>query len=86
MRSRTQDVVEFLPGIESSRPTSFVHTWHREAVRRIRAVYVEMPDLRVTAEDGARLWHLDPRMCREALRQLVEDGFLCIRGHLYVRA
>jgi hypothetical protein len=48
-------------------------------LQRIRAEFHEMPGLRVTLRQAARLFHLDPVACDVALRILREDGFL-VRG------
>jgi hypothetical protein len=45
-------------------------------LQRIRAEFIEMPGLRVTLRQAARLFHLDPVACDVALRILTEDGFL----------
>jgi Fic family protein len=43
---------------------------------RIRGEYLEMPGLRLTAEQAARLWHVDVATCVEALTRLVAVRFL----------
>jgi hypothetical protein len=55
-------------------------------VRRIRAEYLEMPGLRLTAEQVQRLCGLDQTMCQTVLDELVTAKFLCVKpdGH-YVR-
>lgn len=45
---------------------------------RIKSEYVEMPGLRLTTEQGSRLWGLDRRECGEVLDLLVERKFLAI--------
>jgi hypothetical protein len=47
-----------------------------EAVQRVRSEYLEMPGLRLTAEQARRLWRLDATACEKVLRKLVEDCFL----------
>ena len=43
---------------------------------RARGEYREMPDLRLTLPQAARLWHVDPVTCRAILDALVAEGFL----------
>jgi hypothetical protein len=45
-------------------------------LRRIRGEFVEMPGLRLTGEQAARLWHLDSTRVTSLLRVLVETQFL----------
>ncbi len=57
------------------------------AVRRARAEYIEMPGLRLTAAQAARLWTLDAAFCADVLSALVEAGFLVrTRDASFVRA
>jgi hypothetical protein len=58
---------------------------HREAIRRIRADYSEMPGLSVTVEQGARLWHVERAVCQEALGHLAREGFVFCAGRMYRR-
>lgn len=57
-----------------------------EVSRWMRADFNEMPDLRVTAEQAARFWGIDPGVSRAALVAMVEAGFLVCRGKVYRRA
>jgi hypothetical protein len=58
-----------------------------EALARVKAEYVEMPGLRLTRVQAARLWALDSRVCEAVLPALVEARFLvCTRGAAFVRA
>jgi hypothetical protein len=53
---------------------------------RIRAEYVEMPGLSLTARQAARLWGLDTLRSEHVLSMLVNSGFLlCDRQGLYRR-
>lgn len=53
---------------------------------RIRGEFLEMPGLRLTLEQAARLWHMDAAICAEALMRLVADRFLTrTRYGAYVR-
>lgn len=54
---------------------------------RIRGEFLEMPGLRLTAAQAARLWHIDAATCGEVLGRLVNDRFLTrTRAGDYVRA
>jgi len=56
-------------------------------LHRIRGEFLEMPGLRLTLEQAARLWHMDAAACATALTRLVGDRFLMrTRGGAYVRA
>ena len=53
---------------------------------RIRGEFLEMPGLRLTQEQAARLWHMDAAVCAAALMRLVSDRFLTrTRRGAYVR-
>ncbi len=45
-------------------------------LHRIRGEFVEMPGLRLTGDQAARLWHLDPTHVTSLLRSLVDARFL----------
>jgi hypothetical protein len=45
-------------------------------LRLVRAEYLEMPGLSLTARQAQRLWVLDTTTCEEVLGRLVEDHFL----------
>ena len=45
-------------------------------VRRIFSEYLEMPGLRLTSAQAQRLWGLEADACANAIRVLVEGGFL----------
>ena len=54
---------------------------------RIRGEFLEMPGLRLTIEQAARLWHVDAATCAEVLGRLVADRFLTrTRAGAYVRS
>jgi hypothetical protein len=44
--------------------------------RRAKAEYLEMPGLKLTAAQAARLWHLDESVSRDMLDAMVEAGVL----------
>ena len=53
---------------------------------RIRGEFLEMPGLRLTQEQAARLWQMDAAVCAEALMRLVAARFLTRTRHgAYVR-
>ena len=43
---------------------------------RIRGEYMEMPGLKLTVPQAARLWHLDQPSIEQLLNVLVDDGVL----------
>ena len=54
-----------------------VATSMSEALRtRAEAEYREMPGLKLTAAQAARLWHLGPAQSVELLDSMVDAGFL----------
>jgi len=46
------------------------------ALRRVRSDFLEMPGLQLTPAQGARLWTVDPELCREVFEALVATRFL----------
>lgn len=57
------------------------------AMQRICAEYDEMPGLRLTAAQAARLLALDVATCDDVLKALEESGYLKrTHGGFYVRA
>jgi hypothetical protein len=46
------------------------------ALKRARADYLEMPGLRLTEAQAARLWCFDAELCSRVLEALVESRFL----------
>lgn len=52
----------------------------------IRAEFEEMPGLNLTLAQAARLWDVEPWLCRDALEMLVKAGFLATFEDRYVRA
>jgi hypothetical protein len=47
-----------------------------DAIRRVRAEFLEMPGLQLTPAQAARLWHLEPEFCQAVLSALVDTKFL----------
>src|SRR5262249_40866449 len=76
-------------------PTTRGKIWHhnRRAMKsvddvfaRVRAEYLEMPGLKLTAQQVARLCGIDGSLCRLVLDSLVEERFLCRKSDgMYVR-
>ena len=58
-------------------------TSREEARRRIRADFREMPGLRITVQQGARLWNLDTETCGRVLDELVAEGVLVRTAERY---
>jgi response regulator of citrate/malate metabolism len=55
--------------------------------QRVRAEYLEMPGMRLKAEQVQRLCGIERTMCQQVLDSLVESKFLCVKpdGH-YARS
>jgi hypothetical protein len=47
-----------------------------ELVDRVRSEFLEMPGLRLTPEQAARLWGLDSAACQNVIKALVASAFL----------
>ena len=56
-----------------------------DLVGLIRAEYVEMPGLSLTRAQAQRLWLLEPDVCDNILRAMVDAGFLRQTSGGYVR-
>ena len=53
---------------------------------RIKAEYIEIPDLQLTAWQAQRLWGLEPVQCEAILNALVDAAFLRRTRHgSYIR-
>lgn len=50
-----------------------------DLVRRVRAEYLEMPGLRLTAAQVERLCGIDGATCTQVLESLVRSNFLCLK-------
>lgn len=55
---------------------------HDATLQRLRSEYLEMPGLKVTLPQAARLWGIGLRESEALLTELVDDGFLVrdVRG------
>jgi hypothetical protein len=49
-----------------------------DALRRAKSEYLEMPGLKLTRNQAARLWASDIRLCDAVLSTLVQDRFLTV--------
>jgi hypothetical protein len=58
---------------------------HTDLKALILAEYVEMPGLRLTLPQAARLWSIDRDTCHSVLASLVDTGFLYRSGDSYLR-
>jgi len=57
-----------------------------DVLARLRAEYLEMPGLRLKAEQVQRLCGIEPRVCQLVLDALVDARFLCVTsGGQYAR-
>jgi hypothetical protein len=55
-------------------------------LRRAEAEFLEMPGLKLTEDQAARLWGSDALLCRAVLARLVEMRFLVqTRGAAFMR-
>ena len=52
----------------------------------VRDEYRDMPGMCLTMAQAARLWNVEHAPCRDALAQLIAEGFLRQVGEVYVRA
>jgi len=58
-----------------------------EAIRRAKAEFLEMPGLKLTVAQAARLWSVDSALSRQVLSALVEARFLAETSNAsFVRA
>ena len=57
---------------------------HANVVHRIRAEYREMPGLRLTVAQAARLFDLELAHCASVLNALVIDGALWTNGREFI--
>jgi hypothetical protein len=47
-----------------------------DCVQRIRAEYLDLPGLSLTARQAQRLWNLDSETCQRVLDLMIRDNFL----------
>jgi hypothetical protein len=52
----------------------------QDVLQRLRAEYLEMPGLQLTAEQVQRLCGIEPMLCRLVLELLVNEEFLCVKS------
>jgi hypothetical protein len=53
---------------------------------RVRAEFEEMPDMKLSVREAARLFAMDGHRCRRILDTLVAAGVLSTDGRVFVRA
>ena len=51
----------------------------QDVIHRVRAEYLEMPGLRLKAEQVQRLCGIERSVCRIVLETLVDAKFLCVK-------
>jgi hypothetical protein len=51
-----------------------------DVIGRVRAEYLEMPGLRLKAEQVQRLCGIERAICQLVLNSLVDEKFLCVKG------
>lgn len=56
------------------------------AVRRAQSDFLEMPGLRLTLPQAARLWAYDVLFCSKVLATLVQNRFLVRSRDTFIRA
>jgi hypothetical protein len=52
-----------------------------QALERIHAEYLEMPDMRLTLEQLQRLCGIERSLCKVLLDSLVQAKFLCVKSN-----
>jgi hypothetical protein len=57
-----------------------------QLIRRVCGEYLEMPGLRLTIQQAARLWNINVETSARVLGELVHSSFLSVSGNLYQRA
>ncbi|MGH3118243.1 MAG: hypothetical protein ACRD09_07590 [Vicinamibacterales bacterium] len=58
-----------------------------DVLQRIQGEYLEMPGLRLTADQARRLWGLEREVCASLLARLVDSKFLRqMRDGVYLRS
>jgi hypothetical protein len=73
------------PAATSEAPLTTPAPGPDDVSRWIRGDFNEMPDLRVTTEQAARLWGIDRTHAQQALGRMVDAGFLMRAGNVYRR-
>ena len=53
---------------------------HEAVLKRIRAEYLEMPGMRLTARQMERLCGVEQSLCGQVLKTLVDEKFLCVKS------
>jgi hypothetical protein len=68
------------------RPLAVISRDEPDLRMRVQAEFQEMPGLRLTIAEAARLFNLEPARCECLLRALVSRGVLATDGQVFVRA
>lgn len=63
-----------VPAVGTAMPTAAMAS--EDLLARVRGEYDEMPGLRLTSTQAARLWNLDQTLAAGLLSALVESGIL----------
>jgi hypothetical protein len=61
---------------ETEGPMATTLTMEATPRQQIQSEYLEMPGLRLTVAQAARLWHLRTDECEQTLAEMVAEGFL----------
>ena len=73
--------------LEVPRAQRALHNDIAPLLDRVRSEFLEMPGLRLTPAQAARLWALDRSMSEQILNGLASSGFLArTAGGAYLRA
>ena len=51
----------------------------QDLISRIRAEFLEMPDMRLTIQQVQRLCGIEQTLCQTVLDSLVDEKFLCVK-------
>ena len=76
-------IAESLGDMQISEPLAVAGD--RDLQVRIRAEYHEMPGLKLTLPQAARLFNLEPERCARVLGGLVERGALSVAEGAFIR-
>jgi len=73
-------MINFLPGVGLQQTDN---TLEGDLRTRVSSEFLEMPGLRLTVAQAARLFSLDRERCRRLLESLVQNGALSTDGTVY---
>ena len=72
--------------VGSSEQSAYPSPWHHEEqvlCTRVRAEFREMPGLKLTLSQAARLFHIEATTCERILGALVRAGDLALEGNAF---